>query len=74
MARPTPNFTILPAVLPNGKTIQIQTFTDVGAAKLAAVKATAAEDAQYIVYAAVSYTEKVKDWPQEAVDQLVLPF
>lgn len=74
MARPTPNFTILPVVLPSGKTIQIQTFTDVDTAKRAAIQKTAAEDAQYMVYQAVSYTEKVKDWPQESVDQLVLPF
>lgn len=74
MAKPTLNFTILPVVLPNGKTIQIQTFTDIAAAKSAAIQKTAAEDAQYIIYEAVSYTEKVKDWPQESIDQLVLPF
>lgn len=68
-----PNYVVLPAVFPNGTSQTLIQYTDFREASNEAIRLTAAEDAQFFVYTAVYWTDKVADWTDQVVQEIVLP-
>lgn len=74
--QPFPTYTVIPADLKTGSTMQEPFFKsgDFTATCIEALKRTAATGKQYIIFTSTHFTEKFEDLPPVSVEALVFPY